>query len=252
MRLAGKIAIVTGAASGIGKAAAELFRQEGATVIAADITQSEGLVSADASSESDVKMLVQKAVDEYGGLDVFFANAGITGSIQSLLDDTVENWEKVLRVNLIAPFLAIKHASPFIKKRGGGSIIVTASIAGLNSGAGPTAYSASKAGVVNLVKLASTQLASENVRINAVAPGLIETGMTQAVFDVAKSNGTHDRVGSLCAMKRAGQPLEVANAALFLASDESSFISGQTIAVDGAASASHNVAKGFTYGQISF
>ena len=129
MRLQGKVAIVTGAASGIGRATAALFAREGATVIAADVTAGEGVAAADAGSEEDVANLVDLAVREHGGLDIFFANAGISGGLASLYEQSVEDWQEILRVNLIGPFLAIKHAGPVMKERGGGSIICTASVA---------------------------------------------------------------------------------------------------------------------------
>ena len=126
-----------------------------------------------------------------------------------------------------------------MKPRGGGSIIATASVAGLRSGAGGPAYSASKAGVINLVKVAATQLAGANIRVNAICPGLIETGMTEFIFERARAKGQTDQIGHLNPMKRGGTPIEIANAALFLASEESSYVNGQAIVVDGGLSASH-------------
>ena len=174
-----KVALVTGAASGIGKATAELFRREGATVVAADAVPGEGLVQLDAGSEDEVRALVQTIVADHGGIDVVFANAGISGGLASIFEQDSADWQEVLRVNLIGPFLAIKYAAPHMKERGGGSIVCTASVAGLRSGAGGPAYSASKAGLINLVKVAATQLAGSNVRVNAICPGLVETGMTR-------------------------------------------------------------------------
>jgi NAD(P)-dependent dehydrogenase (short-subunit alcohol dehydrogenase family) len=144
-----------------------------------------------------------------------------------------------LRVNLIGPALAIKHAAPLIKERGGGSIICTASVAGIRAGAGGPAYSASKAGVINLVKVAAVQLCDSNIRVNAICPGLIETGMTQGIYDMARAAGKEELIGQLNPLRRGGEPSEIAHAALFLASDESSYVNGQAIAVDGGLSASH-------------
>ncbi len=243
MRLEGKTAVVTGAASGIGFATAALFVAEGANVIAADLgmPELEGTVgvAGDAGDEQAVKGLVDRAVSDFGGLDIFFANAGISGGFASIFEQTPEDWQEILRVNLIGPFLAIKHAAPAMKERGGGSIVCTASVAGLRSGAGGPAYSASKAGVINLVKVAATQLVGANIRVNAICPGLIETGMTQLIYDRARAKGQEGQIGHLNPLTRGGNPEEIARAALFLSSDESSYVNGQALAVDGGLSASH-------------
>ena len=237
MRLANKVAIVTGAASGIGKASVEVFRREGATVVGADLHGSD--FECDAGDEEQVRALVEHTVRDHGRLDVMFANAGVSGGFDGLFDQDAADWAEILRVNLIGPFLAIKYAAPAIKDAGGGSSLCTASVAGLRSGAGGPAYSASKAGVISLVKIAATQLAGANIRVNAICPGLIETGMTQPLFDRARDKGQQDRIGHLNPLKRGGQPIEIANAALFLAGDESSYVNGQAITVDGGLSASH-------------
>jgi NAD(P)-dependent dehydrogenase (short-subunit alcohol dehydrogenase family) len=250
-RLQGKVAIVTGAASGIGKASAALFAAEGATVIAADVTASENVVAADAGREADVAGLVEAAVRDHGGLDIFFANAGISGGLASIFEQTPEDWNEILRVNLIGPFLAIKHGAPVMKARGGGSIICTASVAGIRAGAGGPAYSASKSGVISLIEVAATQLCGANIRVNAICPGLIETGMTQPLFDNARAVGKEDMIGHLNPLKRGGVPVEIAYAALFLASDESSYVNGHALVVDGGLSASHPHYRQ-EYGRTSF
>ena len=237
MRLANKVAIVTGAGSGIGKATVELFRSEGATVIGADLKNAD--VTCDAGDESLVKALVDQVLRDHGRHDIFFANAGISGGFDGLFDQDAADWTEILRINLIGPFLAIKYAAPAMKQSGGGSIICTASVAGLRAGAGGAAYSASKAGVINLVKVAATQLTGANIRVNAICPGLIETGMTEFIFDRAREKGQEDRIGHLNPLKRGGVPTEIAKAALFLACDESSYVNGQAITVDGGLSASH-------------
>jgi NAD(P)-dependent dehydrogenase (short-subunit alcohol dehydrogenase family) len=254
MRLSGKRAIVTGAGSGIGRASAQLFAAEGARVIAADkaggaveetvaaITKAGGTaiaVAADAGSELDVKALVERAVKEWGGLDVVYANAGISGGWTPILEQSVELWQDVLRVNLIGPFLAIRHAAPVMIKQGAGSIVCTASVAGLRANAGGSAYAASKAGVISLVQTAANDLSGTGVRVNAICPGLIETGMTKPIFDGARARGSEDRIGQLNPTLRHGVPREIANMALFLASDDASYVNGQAYAVDGGLSSTH-------------
>jgi len=249
MRLADKIAIVTGAGSGIGRASAIRFAAEGAKVICADLKGQDETaaqigaaalaVQADAGTDDDVQDLVATAVERFGGLDIYFANAGISGGLASIFEQSVEDWQEILRVNLIGPFLAIKRAAPVMKENGGGSIICTASVAGLRAGAGGPAYSASKAGVVNLVKVAATQLSGAAIRVNAICPGLIETGMTRPVYEWARAAGKEDRLGHLNPLKRGGIPDEIAAAALFLASDESSYVNGHALVVDGGLSISH-------------
>lgn len=237
-RLEGKVAIVTGAASGIGKAAVELFRSEGAKVVGADVGEGADVL-ADAGSDADVQRLIAEALDIHGKLDVFFANAGISGGLASITQQSAEDWAEILRVNLIGPFLAIKHAAPVMRDRGGGSIVCTASVAGIRAGAGGAAYSASKAGVVSLVQNAAQQFAGSNVRINAICPGLIETGMTRMMYDLAREKGQEARIGELNPLKRGGEPVEIAQAALFLASDDASYVNGQALIVDGGLSSSH-------------
>ncbi|HEX8839214.1 MAG TPA: SDR family NAD(P)-dependent oxidoreductase [Sphingomicrobium sp.] len=243
-RLAGKVAIVTGAASGIGKATVDLFRSEGATVIGADVNDGAD-IKVDAGSEDQVRNLVGQVACEHGGLDIFFANAGISGGFATIAEQTADDWAEILRVNLIGPFLAIKHAAPLMNLRGGGSIICTASVAGLRSGAGGAAYSASKAGVINLVQTAAQQLSGSGVRVNAICPGLIETGMTRPIYDMARAAGKERSIGKLNPLGRGGEPEEIARAALFLASDESSYVNGTAIIVDGGLSSSHPTARQF-------
>ena len=256
-RFTDKSIIVTGAGSGIGRAAATLFAAEGGKVIVADLSDgAEATAQAirdaggtaeairiDAGREDDVAKAVALACDRYGGLDVMFANAGISGGMANIFDTSVELISEVLRVNLIGPFLAVKHAAPKIAERGGGAMVLTASVAGIRSGAGSPAYSASKAGVINLAAVSAQQLSGSNVRVNAICPGLTETGMTKPTFDYAREAGKMDRVGRLNPLRRGAQPEELAKVALFLASADASYVNGQAIAVDGGLSSSHPVTK---------
>ncbi len=257
MRFTDKSIIVTGAGSGIGRAAARQFAAEGGKVVVADLTEgadetarmiSEAggtavAIRIDAGLEEDVARAVALATDRFGGLDIMFANAGISGGMANIFDTDVALITEVLRVNLIGPFLAIKHAAPKIAERGGGAIVLTASVAGIRSGAGSPAYSASKAGVINLAQVSAQQLSGSNVRVNAICPGLTETGMTKPTFDYARDAGKMDRVGRLNPLRRGAQPEELAEVALFLASDAASYVNGQAIAVDGGLSSSHPVTK---------
>lgn len=254
-RLKGKTALVSGAASGIGRASATLFAAHGANVIvldrspaveetAAGIRATGGRVIAlvkDSSVEANVAEAIDGAVREFGTLDICFANAGVSGGIVALQDQTPEHWLDILKINLIGTFLAVKHAARVMTPKGKGSIICTASVAGLRSGAGGSPYSASKAGVISLVQTTAYQLAGTGVRINAICPGLIETGMTQPIFDHARARGTDRKIGQLNPLRRAGVPTEIAQMALFLASDDASYVNGQAFPVDGGLSSSHPI-----------
>jgi NAD(P)-dependent dehydrogenase (short-subunit alcohol dehydrogenase family) len=259
--LTGKVAIITGAGSGIGRASALRFAAEGAKLVLGDKTDavhetaqmvkdaggSATALQIDAGVEADVERLVKTAIDTYGDLHVAFANAGVSGGMAGIFDLKPEEWAEILRVNLIGPWLMVKHAGQAMMDGGkGGSIILTASVAGIRSGAGGPAYSASKAGVINLAMVSAQQMSETGVRVNAICPGLTETGMTKPTFDYARDKDVMHKVGRLNPLRRAAQPDELANVALFLASDQASYVNGQAIAVDGGLSSSHPVTRQLT------
>jgi len=259
--LAGKVAIITGAGSGIGRASALRFAAEGAKLVLGDKTEavhetaqmvkdaggSATALQIDAGVEADVQKIVKTAIETYGDLHVAFANAGISGGMAGIFDLTPEEWSEILRVNLIGPWLMVKHAGQAMMDGGkGGSIILTASVAGIRSGAGGPAYSASKAGVINLAMVSAQQMSETGVRVNAICPGLTETGMTKPTFDYARDKDVMHKVGRLNPLRRAAQPDELANVALFLASDQASYVNGQALAVDGGLSSSHPVTRQLT------
>ncbi len=257
-QLDGKVAIITGAGSGIGRASAIRFAAEGAKVVLGDmnatvhetaamIGDSATAVQMDAGDEADVAAIVAKALELHRIIDIAFANAGISGGMEGIFDNTVENFTSVLRVNLIGPWLMVKHAGKVMADANRcGSIILTASVAGIRSGAGGPPYSASKAGVINLAKVTAQQLSGTGVRCNAICPGLTETGMTKPTFDYARDKDVMHKVGRLNPLHRGAQPEELANVALFLASDQASYVNGQAIAVDGGLSSSHPVTRQLT------
>ncbi|KAJ6118673.1 hypothetical protein N7471_013293 [Penicillium samsonianum] len=269
-RVKDKVVIVTGANSpnGIGRASAHQFANNGAkavyicdfsdTHLATHKREMESLYpnvdvhvrSFDAADEKALSGVIDEVISKYGRLDIFFANAGVVGQPKIFTEIDGEGFLNTMRVNALGVFLAAKHAAPAMKITSAskpypsGSIIGTASVAGLRSNAGSTDYSASKAAVVSIAQTVSYQLAGSGIRMNAICPGLIETGMTQTVFDRARERGTERKVGQLNPLQRGAVADEVARVALFLGSDESSYVNGQAWAVCGGLSAGHPFVPG--------
>lgn len=248
--LKGKKIIITGASSGIGRASAKLAVQRGASVLAVDIDPNTAatadelngaiaFMQVDVSKEEQVAAMAERCVRTFGGIDGIFANAGIDAGGVPFLEQTAEHWQRILAINTIGVFLCIKHTAPYLTKQAYGSIVCTASVAGLRANAGAVSYSASKAGVISIVQTTSYHLYGTGVRVSAVCPGLIETNMTQRMFDKLRGLGKEARIGLINPTKRHGQPSEIAEMACFLLSDAASYVNGQAIAIDGGLSASH-------------
>ena len=250
-RLDGKVAVITGGASGIGEATVRLFTEEGACVLIADIQDEKGrrlgdelgesteYLHADVSREVDVKAAVGRAIDRFGRLDCMFNNAGIAGPTGPIEKVTVEGFDEAVGVLLRGVFLGIKHAAQVMKRQGSGSIINTASVAGLRTGYGNHVYSAAKAAVIQLTRSVAMELGESGVRVNCICPGFIATpligrarGLSQQEADkmVGEVEAAFENAQPI---RRPGLPLDIARAALWLASDESSFVNGHALVVDG-------------------
>lgn len=255
-RLEGQVAVITGAGSGIGRATATRFANEGARLVLADLNeeglqQTLSLIEAqgheavikktDVAVEAEVKELIELALRSHSRIDIVCNIAGITGVIAALEEQDREDWHRVLEVNLMAAVYSTKYVARHMQERRSGAIVNVASVAGIRSGAGGNAYSASKAALINFTKTAACDLGGFQVRVNAVCPGLIETGMTRPVFDYARKEGKEQKLGYRCELRRYGRPEEIAAVILFLASDEASYITGQAVAVDGGNTASLNL-----------
>jgi len=245
----GKVAIVTGAAGGIGRATALAFAREGAAVLVTDINTAGGqetvrlireaggtaeFLQVDVTKDDQVAAMVRRAVELWGGLDVAFNNAGIEGVLAPTHEYPEEAWERVIAINLTAVWRCMRHEIPEMLKRGGGAIVNTASILGLVGFANAPAYTASKHGVVGLTKAAAQEYAELGLRINAVCPGFIETPMVmERGVQLGKDKAAYAQVAGLHPMNRLGKPEEIAEAVLWLCSPKASFVTGYALAVDG-------------------
>jgi len=249
MKLANKVALITGAGSGMGRVGAQLFAQEGAKVVAVDLDQRSAAetaraiesaggeaiaLRADVSNSEDARAMVTAALDKFGGLDVVYNNAGIEGETAFMAQLSEDAFDRVIAVNLRGVWLGMKYALPHLMKRGGGSIINTASVAGLVGIRGSAAYSAAKAGVIALTRVAALEYGRYNIRVNCICPGTIDTPMVRRIHGVGSGELPPRAVGPAAAvLGRAAQPEEIARMALFLASDDSSFATGAPFIVDG-------------------
>jgi NAD(P)-dependent dehydrogenase (short-subunit alcohol dehydrogenase family) len=248
-RLEGKVAVITGAASGIGREAARRFAQEGARVCAADLADELGeetaaeidglYVHADVSDPDDVQSMYREAAERFGGIDVLFNNAGISPSDDaSILETEVDAWRRVQDVNLKSVFLCCKYGIPYLLERGGGSVINTASfVAVMGAATSQISYTASKGGVLAMSRELGVQFARQGVRVNALCPGPVNTPLLQELF--AKDPEKAARRLVHLPMGRFAEAVEIANAALFLASDESSYVNASTFLVDGGLSGAY-------------
>lgn len=250
-RLDGKVAVITGGCSGIGLGAVELFVKEGARIVAADIQDEKGAslekgwdgkvryARCDVTSEDDIAAAIGLAKSEFGGLDVLFNNAGHGGSPAGVADMSAAGWDATFALLVRGPALGMKHAAPLMAERGGGSIVNTASIAGLQAGFGPLAYSTAKAAVIHLSRCAAAELSPQKIRVNAICPGLIATSIFGASMGLPRE--VADQMAARVAevgpkiqpIPKSGLPEDIARAALYLASDDSVFVTGTHIVVDG-------------------
>ncbi|MDP4549880.1 glucose 1-dehydrogenase [Alkalihalobacillus macyae] len=245
MRLQDKVAIVTGGGGGIGRATALRFAREGAKVVVSDIHSESGeesvdqitkmggesiFVRTDTSMEGDMKALVEECEKRYGGLDIFFNNAGVSNEEVKLVDISVDEWDRVVSINLKGVFMGMKYAIPAMEKRSGGAIVNTSSLLGFKGKKYMAPYNASKGGVITLTKNAALEYGGKNIRVNAVCPGVIDTNI---VTPWKEDDRKWPIISKANALRRVGQPEEIANAVLFLVSDEASYVTGTSLLVDG-------------------
>jgi NAD(P)-dependent dehydrogenase (short-subunit alcohol dehydrogenase family) len=250
-RLDGKVVVITGSASGIGQGTVELFAAEGAKIIAADIADDRGkrpeeghkgtvkYVHCDVMDEAQIAAAVRAAESEFGGLDVLFNNAG-TGGARDMADGvSAESFDAVMHLHLRAALFGMKYAVPLMKRRGGGAIISTASVAGLQAGYGPLLYSIAKAAIIHMTKMAAPQLAAHKIRVNCICPGLIATNIFASGLGMPSqlADTWLDAIGEATRhsqpMGRSGQPRDIAEGALYLASDGADWVTGHALTIDG-------------------
>lgn len=257
-KMSGKVAVITGAASGIGRQSAIRMAQEGAIIVGGDLNPEGGeetirlcceaggdgaSMVVDVSREEDVSALIGLAVEKFGGIDVMFNNVGISGAVGQIENITVEDWDRTQHIVLRSAFLGIKHSVPHLRARGGGSIIQTSSMAGIRGFPYLAAYCASKAGMVNLTRSAAIELGVDHIRVNCICPGDIMTPMRSSGLspeDMARELASHQPIPV------AGQADDIAGAVLYLASDDSKWVTGTVIPIDGGATIGV-----WTYGQNS-
>ena len=252
MRLKGKIAVITGAGSGMGRESAIRFTSEGAKVVVADINEQGGketvemitanggeavFIKADVSKDEDCKAMIDKAVQVFGGLNILFNNAALPQKETRFFDCSNEEWDAIMNVNMRGPFIACKYAYPEFLKAGGGVYLATASLGAMMPRALSCAYSPSKAGIICLYKVLASELARDNIRANVILPGPTATPMLKKFMAGERENMSDEEIKDLVAgsmaFGRCVDPLDVANAAVFLASEEAAMISGETLLVDG-------------------
>ena len=248
MQLKGKLTVITGAATGIGRATAQLFAQEGAQVVIADLNEEDAqetvdninsensrawFVRTDVSHAEDMEALMKSAAELMGGIDVIFNNAGAQRS-GAVTDFDESEWDLLMDINPKSCFLGAKYSVPYLRERGGGSIVNMASIAGLKGGPGMTAYSASKGAVVAFTKALAAELAPDNIRVNCVCPGWIDTPFNQPAIEfMGGRTNQEEMVQQTVPLQRQGTPEEIAPGILYLASEASSYMTGKELIIDG-------------------